>query len=122
MSTENRVLWARPEDCLCGAKLRGTELEDGTNGPLRLTREVRIECPRHGMAEAMLEDAITAAEGVMASVPGLPPISRPQLRRMVLGALPVVEAAVRAGTFPATPGWTDGGTQEPNPAPTEPTP
>ena len=99
MSRNDRLLWRRDEGCKCGAKLRGEELEDGTGGPLRLTREVRVECPRHGASEAVVDAAVDAAEAVLSSVPGLPRIARPQLRRLVLAALPVVVQAIGTGAL-----------------------
>lgn len=99
MSTNNRILWARPENCLCGARLRGTELQDGTNGPLRLTREVRTECPLHGASEEVVDAIVAAAENVLGSVPGLPRLARPQVKRLVLAFLPVLVEALGTGAL-----------------------
>ena len=59
----------------------------------------RVECPRHGASEAVVDAAVDAAEAVLSSVPGLPRIARPQLRRLVLAALPVVVQAIGTGAL-----------------------
>lgn len=97
MANDDRVLWTRPADCTCGARLRGEELKDGTAGPLRLTREVRPECLKHGIAQGLMDRLLDAAQGVLRSVPGSPEMNRTQLRRLLEAALPILLPAVKAG-------------------------
>lgn len=98
MATENRILWTRPEGCLCGAELTGTKKGETPT----LLRKVDPACSQHGARTDALDAAVEAAEAVIRTVPGVK-LSSVQVRRLVLAALPVLQAAIAAGQLPAAP-------------------
>lgn len=100
---DDRTLWTRPAECTCKAALRGADAGNGTNGPLRLIRLPDVRCPLHGDRKDVLEDAVEAAERILESVPGLPRIARPQLRRLIVAAAPILAKAIAEGRLPNIP-------------------